>query len=99
MRQYNFCAIMIGGAPMPEDEGVTEAARQRFAAQAARLIDLAANQFNYGLRAYYFSLAVLAWFIHPILFMIAVVLVVFVLFRREFHSKTLHALRQGHAPD
>ena len=96
MRQYNFCAIMIGGAPMPDDEGVDQESRQRFASQAARLIDLAANQFNYGLRAYYFGLAVLGWFIHPVLFMIAVVLVVLVLFRREFHSKTLHALRKGH---
>ncbi len=95
MRQYNFCAIMIGGAPMPDDAQVSAGQRERFARQAARLIDLAANQFNYGLRAYYFGLAVLGWFVHPLLLMISSVLVVLVLYRREFRSKTLRALRAG----
>ncbi|WP_200810644.1 DUF599 domain-containing protein [Oceanospirillum multiglobuliferum] len=92
MRQYNFCAIMIGAAPQPTDENVTPKSRKAYAEHTADLIDLAANQFNYGLRAYYFGLAVLCWFWHPYVFMVATVLVVMVLYRREFHSKTLRAL-------
>ncbi|MBB1489209.1 DUF599 domain-containing protein [Oceanospirillum sediminis] len=93
MRQYNFCAILIGAAPMPDDESVTAKARKAYAEHTADLIDLAANQFNYGLRAYYYGLAVLCWFWHPVIFMTATVLISCVLYRREFYSKTLRALR------
>lgn len=92
MRQYNFCAILIGSAPHPEDADVTPQGRKAYAQHAADLIDLAANQFNYGLRAYYFALSVLCWFWHPYIFMLSTILVVMVLYRREFHSKSLRAL-------
>lgn len=92
MRQYNFCAILIGSAPHPNDEEVSPQARKAYASHTADLIDLAANQFNYGLRAYYFALSALCWFWHPYVFMLATVLVVLVLYRREFHSKSLRAL-------
>lgn len=92
MRQYNFCAILIGSAPDPDETDVSPQGRKAYAQHAADLIDLAANQFNYGLRAYYFALSVLCWFWHPYIFMLATILVVMVLYRREFHSKSLKAL-------
>lgn len=92
MRQYNFCAILIGSAPHPDDDNVTPQGRKAYACHAADLIDLAANQFNYGLRAFYFALSVLCWFWHPYIFMLATILVVIVLYRREFYSKSLKAL-------
>ncbi|WP_114418825.1 DUF599 domain-containing protein [Marinospirillum perlucidum] len=95
MRQYNFCAILIGSAPTPNEKDATPGARKMFAVQAANVIDLAANQFNYGLRAYYFGLALLGWFLHPLAFIVATAGVVGVLYRREFHSKTLKALAAG----
>lgn len=95
MRQYNFCAILIGSAPLPNESGVSAGARKMFAIQASNVIDLAANQFNYGLRAYYFGLALLSWFLHPVLFILSTLAVVIILFRREFHSKTLKALTAG----
>lgn len=95
MRQYNFCAILIGSAPLPNEKGVSAGARKMFVIQAANVIDLAANQFNYGLRAYYFGLALLSWFLHPVLFILSTFAVVAVLYRREFHSKTLRALAAG----
>ena len=52
-----------------------------------------ARDFNRGLRAYFFALAALAWFVHPLLFMVANVYVLYVLHRREFRSKSLKALR------
>ena len=51
----------------------------------------AARHFNNGLRAYYFGLAALAWFIHPLLLMMATFWVIFVIYRREFRSSTLLA--------
>ncbi|WP_416884748.1 DUF599 domain-containing protein [Marinospirillum sp.] len=95
MRQYNFCAILIGSAPLPSDPKTTAGAKKMFAIQAANVIDLAANQFNYGLRAYYFGLALLGWFLDPLIFMGSTLLVVSILYRREFHSKTLKALASG----
>jgi uncharacterized membrane protein len=62
------------------------------AERASRLNSLAGENFTKGLRAYYFALAVLPWFIHPTLFMIATVIVVAMLYRMEFHSRTLDAL-------
>ncbi|MEN8259967.1 MAG: DUF599 family protein [Pseudomonadota bacterium] len=89
MRQFNFAAMMVGGNATPGD---SEEQRRSDAASSANVLSLAANSFNMGLRAYYFSLGALAWFIHPLLFMLSTVWVVMVLYRREFHSKTLLAM-------
>jgi uncharacterized membrane protein len=94
MRQYGFCSIILGGAPMVDEEGVTSAERERYAFYAARVIDLAGLSYNHGLRAYYFALSVLAWFVSPYLFILASGFVVAVLYRREFKSRSLMALRQ-----
>ena len=48
--------------------------------------------FNNGLRAYYFALAALTWFLHPWLMVAATGWVVYILYQRELHSKTLAAL-------
>lgn len=53
---------------------------------------MAANQFNFGLRAYYFGMATLAWFIHPWFFMLVTAGVVLILYRREFHSDVLEVM-------
>lgn len=56
------------------------------------MISMAANQFNFGLRAYYFGMATLAWFINPWFFMLVTAGVVVVLYRREFHSDVLEVM-------
>ncbi len=89
VRQFNFSSVLIGSMPPPseathEDEYLAE--------RASRLNALAGDNFTRGLRAYYFALAVLPWFIHPTLFMIATLIVVAMLYRMEFHSRTLDAL-------
>jgi uncharacterized membrane protein len=88
LRQYNLCAIMVGAAP------ATEAKEQHdvFINRSARLIFLAGENFNNGLRAYYFGLAALAWFLHPWLLVAATAWVIGVLYHREFGSQTLKAL-------
>ncbi|MNJ72010.1 hypothetical protein D3C77_686180 [compost metagenome] len=71
---------------------VTEMERKAFAQRAARVISMAANQFNFGLRSYYFGMAMLSWFISPWLFMLMSAGVVLVLYRREFHSDVLDVM-------
>ncbi|WP_049723559.1 DUF599 domain-containing protein [Gilvimarinus polysaccharolyticus] len=93
MRQYGFGSILLGAAPA-HDANISEAERQRYATSIAKIIDQAGHSYNYGLRAYYFSLAVLPWFFNTWLFIAAVAMVVGVLYRREFHSTTLRALVQ-----
>jgi uncharacterized membrane protein len=91
LRQFNYLLVLIGAAPLSERIVPWEAAA--VARRAARMSDLAVNHFNVGIRAYYFGLAALAWFIHPALFMAASAWVVLVLWRREFRSNTLAALK------
>lgn len=91
LRQYGFATIMIGAAPLPTQVCTTEE-RELWARKMASMSSMAANNFNIGLRTYYFSISMLTWFIHPMLFMFSSALVVFVLFRREFKSSTLKLL-------
>jgi len=92
MRQFNYTCIMIGAAPRPAD---SDADKDAFAKHAARLGALAAESFNMGLRAYYFALAMLSWFISSWLFIAASVMVVIITYRREFKSDSLHSLRHA----
>ncbi|MFD2643515.1 DUF599 domain-containing protein [Pseudomonas japonica] len=92
MRQYNFAAVLVGSAPMIGERQVSELERKAFASRAARVISLAANQFNFGLRSYYFGMALLSWFISPWAFMGMSAGVVLILYRREFHSDVLDVM-------
>lgn len=91
LRQYGFVSIMIGGAPLPEEK-VSEAQADAHAGRVAKMTSMAANNFNLGLRTYYFCLAILGWFINPWLFMALSAGVVYILYRREFKSSTLNTL-------
>ena len=93
-RQYNYCAIMIGAAPPPGDLTEKDIATGETIASVATL---AARHANRGVRAYYFGLAGLGWFIHPFVMIGAVVWVALVLYRREFRSRTTRLAWQGKA--
>jgi uncharacterized membrane protein len=54
---------------------------------------LAAETFNDGLRAYYFSFAAMGWFFSPLALVLATLLIIFILFGREFRSEVLAVLR------
>ena len=82
-RLYTYCIVVIGATPMEETPETP-----RFARRAARLLDLGALHFDGGIRAYYYTLAATAWFLHPVLFMVSTVWVTAVLLRREFRSRT-----------
>ncbi len=89
-RLQNYCSILLGAAPV-DTEG--SSGSETLALRAAHISALGAGHFNRGLRAYFFALAALAWFIHPVLFMAMTVYVICVLHRREFRSKSLRVLR------
>ena len=93
LRQYTFGAILVGATPEHKVLGESPE-RAACATRAGRVLGLAAETFNDGLRAYYFAFALVAWFVSPIAFIAATALVVFVLYRREFHSEVLRMLRQ-----
>jgi len=93
MRQYTFVALVIGSMPAPEAFQSGEHDRQKFANRAAALVGAAAETFNDGLRAYYFSFALLAWFISPLAMVMGTLVVVAILYSREFRSDVLQVLR------
>jgi uncharacterized membrane protein len=93
MRVYSFGAIMVGAAPNVDVFERGEAKRDEFAQRAGGLMGMAAESFNDGLRAYYLSFAVMAWFISPVAFVIGTFTVLWVLYRREFRSDVLAVLR------
>ena len=88
LRQFNYCSIVMGS--VPQDGPL--AARQHVAEAAAKVANRAARHFNSGLRAYYFGLAALAWIIHPLVLILASLVVVRELYRREFRSEVRAAL-------
>jgi len=86
LRQYNYAGIFVSSVPAYfecRDEIDALASKGGF------LVGNAAKHFNNGLRAYYFGLAALAWFIHAYCFVAATAWVVYVTQRREYHSSTL----------
>lgn len=93
MRQYTFLALVIGAMPAPEDFESGLFDRERYVDRAAAMVGAAADSFNDGLRAYYFSFAALAWFVSPVVMLLATALVVLILYSREFRSDVLTILR------
>lgn len=94
MRQYTFLALVIGAMPSPDDFESGQFDRERYVNRAAAMVGAAADSFNDGLRAYYFSFAALAWFVSPAAMLLATSLVVVILYTREFRSDVLTILRE-----
>jgi uncharacterized membrane protein len=93
MRQYTFVALVIGSMPDPRDFESGRFDRNEFAQRASRMLGLAAETFNDGLRGYYFAFAVIAWFFSPVAFAIATAMVLLILYAREYRSEVLEVLR------
>ena len=80
----------MGAAPRAPKENPEQYALQ--IERIALITSYASANFNAGLRAYYFALAAMTWFLHPYLMLIATTWVVYVLYHREFESRTIRAL-------
>ncbi len=92
VRQYNFGIVLLGAAPEPD---ASQEDKDLFMVNANQILSRANDSFAHGLRAYSFAMALLSWFVHPVLFMATAGWVVWVLHRREFRSYTLKALKSA----
>jgi len=90
LRQYNVLSVMIGAAPAP---GASQAEQEQFVIAGTRISSFAGDEFIRGMRAYYFGMAAVTWFIQPWLFIAVTTLVVAILYWREFRSSVLRSLR------
>jgi uncharacterized membrane protein len=95
LRLYSMGALLVAAAPdyLAFEQAPPEE-RDRFADRAGSVVGLAAEAFNDGLRAYYFAFAAAAWLFSPLAFALASAGVVWVLYRREFHSEAVTLMRQ-----
>ena len=87
LRLFNYVAIPIGAAPAGRSPDTIAMAEQ-----IAVVADRASDHFNRAMRAFYFGLAALAWFIQSWLFILVSVLVVVIIYRREYRSAVLTVL-------
>jgi uncharacterized membrane protein len=92
MRQYTFGALLVAAAPEATRFTEENLSRDAFADKAGRVVGLAAETFNDGLRGYYFAFAAIGWFFSPVIFMFATLGVVTILYQREFRSEVLRVL-------
>ena len=83
-RLFGYCSVLMAAVPNDPND---PAALPR-ASQAAEISITAARGFNKGLRSVYFGLASAAWLLGPIPLMVATVLTLLVLWRREFASQS-----------
>jgi uncharacterized membrane protein len=89
-RLSHYATIMIGATPAT-DAGNPEC--KDHAERTAKLIGIAGEHANSGIRSFYHAMAALAWFFHPLLFMIATTWVILILARRDFFSRSLRLIR------
>jgi uncharacterized membrane protein len=85
-RLSHYTGIMIGSTPIMKSDNEAECAAH--AQRTARLIGIAADHANSGLRSFYYAIAAMAWFFHPLLFMAASTWVLMILIRRDFFSRS-----------
>lgn len=92
LRQLNLLSILIGAAP-PISAPAPAPDIEKFSHRMGTINTLSGDEFNRAIRAYYFGLATLCWFIQPWLFIFMTAIITLVLYRRDFLSNTLSALR------
>ena len=80
LRQFNHFCIMIGA--IVHDQPSTEEEIDAI----AMLNSLAAKNFNNGIRAYYFAVPSVSWFISPVLAIVVTVVSTLFIVHREFFS-------------
>jgi uncharacterized membrane protein len=97
LRQFSYYGALIGAAPPAAD-------RRRHAVAARELEALlghAIASYNSGLQGYYFAIALLAWFLGPVWFMLATLGVIVVLYLHHYRSPAARLIAshmRGNAP-
>jgi uncharacterized membrane protein len=80
LRQFNHFCIMIGA--IAHDQPASDEEIDAI----ARLNSMAAKNFNNGIRAYYFAVPAVAWFVSPLLAIAVTVVTTAFIVHREFFS-------------
>ena len=83
-RLFGYCAILMAAVPNAPDDPQTLLMSRK----AGEVNITAARSYNRGLRAIYFSIASIAWLLGPWALLLATIITVGVLLRREFMSKS-----------
>jgi uncharacterized membrane protein len=89
-RLSHYTSIMIGATPLLND--TNSAMCDAHATRTARLAGLSAEHSNGGIRAFYYAIAAMTWFAHPLLFMAATTWVLVILIRRDYFSRSLRLI-------
>jgi len=89
IRQFNYFSAVLGSAPYllsptDVDHGI--------ARRMAEILSHAIWTLNAGVRAYYFAVAALSWFVGPLFFIGTTLLMTVVLVRRQLYSPTQRAI-------
>ena len=82
LRQFSYYGALIGAAPSAAERGRHEVAARELEA----LLSYAITSYNSGLQGYYFAIALLAWFLGPVWFMLATLGVIVVLYMHHYRS-------------
>lgn len=87
-RLSHYASIMIGATPILEPGNTNKTVCEQHALRTAKLIGVAAEHANGGLRSFYYAIAAMAWFFHPLAFAAATSWVILILIRRDFFSRS-----------
>ena len=85
-RLSHYALIMLGATPLYTRDNEEEC--RMHAERTAFVAGLSADHSNSGLRAFYYAIAALAWFIHPVAFIAATLWIMGILIRRDFFSRS-----------
>jgi uncharacterized membrane protein len=88
IRQFNYFCAIVGSAP-EAGQGQPDFS---LAPDMTVVLSHAIWQFNAGIRAYYFALAALGWFMHPVVMLVMTALIPMLLIRRQLFSPTQKAI-------
>ena len=89
--QYNYYLALLGSAPVRSR--LTESTMEQMADRVSVVLNSAVTSFHSGFRTYYYALAWVGWFFHPLLFIAATAFVTFVLVYRQIASPAAGAIR------
>jgi uncharacterized membrane protein len=92
IRQFGLSSILLGATHKPPADAEQYATHID---RIALIVNFANGNFNNGLRAYYFGVAALSWFVHPVMMIVMTTSVVYVLHQREFRSRTVQAMHDA----
>ena len=89
--QYNYYLALLGSAPLKDQ--MTDAMIDQMGNQMSIVLNSAVTSFHSGFRTYYYALAWIGWFFHPLFFMAATGFVTFVLVYRQIASRAAGAIK------